>query len=230
MPSYLIRLTSIAALWLAAALAGRAQGVVPRAVPVTPGYQTQPGYAPQQERMQVVDPDKKLSTGDVVTLEIVEDREAGLVRTVTATGAINVPPVGYIQVTGKTTTEASADIKRRLEADYYYHATVKLNIDRVSPVAVSAGTVTISGQVRVPGPQAMIAAEPLTLSVAIQKSGNFTEWADQTKVRLTRQVSGKSKTDEYNVEKIIEKGDANADPVLQNGDRIFVPKTWFRFK
>ena len=129
-----------------------------------------------------------------------------------------------------STLVASADIKRRLEADYYYHATVKLNIDRVSPVAVSAGTVTISGQVRVPGPQAMIAAEPLTLSVAIQKSGNFTEWADQTKVRLTRQVSGKSKTDEYNVEKIIEKGDANADPVLQNGDRIFVPKTWFRFK
>ena len=37
-----------------------------------------------QERMAVVDPDKKLSAGDQVTVEIVEDREGGLPRVVTA--------------------------------------------------------------------------------------------------------------------------------------------------
>lgn len=230
MPSFLIRTASVVAVLLTAQLTGRAQqGAVPRAVPVAPGYQTQPTYAPQ-ERMQVVDPDKKLSAGDIVTVEIVEDKEVGFQRSVTATGAIDVPPAGRIQVAGKTTTEASADIKRRLEAEYYYHATVKLNIDRVSPIQAQNGTVTLSGQVRLVGPQIMIAGEPLTLSVAIQKSGNFTEWADQTKVKLTRQVNGKAQTTEYNVEKIIEKGDAKADPILQDGDRIFVPKTWFRFK
>ena len=224
MPSFLIRTASIVAVLLAAQLTGRGQqGAVPRAVPV------QPVYAPQ-DRMQVVDPDKKLSAGDMLTLEIVEDKEGGLPRSVTAAGAIDVPPLGRIQVAGKTTTEASADIKRRLEADYYYHATVKLNIDRVSVAPVRAGTVTLSGQVRGPGPQDMVAGEPLTLSVAIQKSGNFTEWADQNKVKLTRQVNGKAQTTEYNVEKIIEKGDSKADPVLQDGDRIFVPKTWFRIK
>ena len=229
MPSFLIRFTSLVAVIVAAQLTGRAQGVVPRAVPVGPGYSAQPGYAPQ-ERMQVIDPDKKLSAGDMVTLEIVEDKEGGLLRVVTAPGAIEVQPLGRVQVVGKTTTEASADIKRRLEADYYYHATVKLNIDRISPVQVKAGTVTLSGQVRAPGPQDMLAAEPLTLSIAIQKSGNFTEWADQHKVTLTRQVKGKAQTDTYDVEKIIEKGDSTKDPVLQDGDRIFVPKTIFRWK
>lgn len=224
MPSFLIRTASVVAVLLTAQLTGRAQqGAVSRALPV------QPAYAPQ-ERMQVVDPDKKLSAGDIVTLEIVEDKEGGLPRVVSAPGAIDVPPLGRVQVAGKTTTEASADIKRRLEADYYYHATVKLNIDRISPVQVKAGTVTLSGQVRAPGPQDMLAAEPLTLSIAIQKSGNFTEWADQKKVKLTRQVNGAAQTSEYNVEKIIEKGDSKADPVLQDGDRIYVPKTWFRIK
>ena len=228
MPSLLIRLTGVAAILLAAQLTGRSQGVVPRAVPVTPGYQAQPGYAPQQERMQVVDPDKKLSAGDMVTVEIVEDKEGGLPRVVTATGQIDVPPVGRIQVSGKTTAEAGADIKRKLEADYYYHATVKLNIDRVSPIQVRAGTVILSGQVRIAGPQEMIAGEPLRLSNAILKAGGFTEWARQSKVRVTRQVNGATQSTEYDVKQIIEKGDEKADPILKDGDRIFVPKSIIR--
>ena len=229
MPSSLIRTASIVAVLLTAQLTGRAQqGVVPRAVPVTPGYPAQPGYG-ASERMQVVDPDKKLSAGDMLTVEIVEDKEGGIPRVVTAAGAIDVPPVGRIQVSGKTTTEAGAEIKRRLEADYYYHATVKLNIDRVSPVQVRAGTVTLSGQVRLVGAQEMIAGEPLRLSSAILKAGNFTEWANPKKVKLTRQVNGSAQSTEYNVKEIIEKGDEKADPILQDGDRINVPKAWARF-
>jgi len=34
----------------------------------------------------------------------------------------------------------------------------------------------------------------------------------------------------HDVEKIIEKGDSTKDPILQDGDTIFVPKTWFRIK
>lgn len=76
----------------------------------------------------------------------------------------------------------------------------------------------------------MIEGEALTLSVAIQKSGNFTEWANQGKVKLTRLVGGKPEDKEYDVEKIIRDNNPNADPVLENGDRVFVPKTWFRIK
>ncbi len=229
MPSSLIRIISVAAMLLAAPLTGRSQGVVPRALPVTPGYQAQPGYAPQQERMQVVDPDKKLSTGDMVTVEIVEDREGGFARQVTAAGELEVPPVGRIKVAGKTTVEASADIKSKLEKDYYHHATVKLNIDRISPIQVRAGQVTLSGQVRLAGPQDMIAGEKLRLSSAILKAGGLTEWANPKKVQVTRQVNGAAHSDYYNVKEIIEKGDESKDPELKDGDRIFVPKAWARF-
>jgi polysaccharide export outer membrane protein len=226
MPSRFIRISCVAAVLVMAQVTGGAQGI-PRAVPVSPGFSGQTAHG-SQERMQVVDPDKKLSAGDEVTIEIVEDKEGGIPVKVTAAGAIAVSPLGHVRVAGKTTTEAAAEIKRRLEADFYYHATVKLNIDRVSPVEVEAGSVTVSGEVRVPGPQRMLVREPLTLSVAIQKAGNFTEWANQKKVKLTRQVNGAAQTFEYNVRKIVQDGDSKADPVLQDGDRIFVPKSIIR--
>jgi protein involved in polysaccharide export with SLBB domain len=233
MPSSLIRITSIAALLLAAPLTGRSQGLAPRAVPVAPGYPTgpvAPSAYPQQERMQVVDPDKKLSAGDIVTVEIVEDKEVPQQKPVSAAGELDVPPLLLrVKVAGKTTTEAAADIKRRLEAEYYHRATVKLNIDRVSPIQVRAGTITLSGEVRMLGTQEMIAGEPLRLSSAILKAGGFTQWADQRKVQVTRQVGGTAQSKDYDVKKIIEKGDEKTDPILQDGDRIFVPKVWIKF-
>jgi protein involved in polysaccharide export with SLBB domain len=179
--------------------------------------------------MAVVDPDKKLSAGDQVTVEIVEDKEGGLPRVVTATGDLDVFPLGRVHVGGKTTAEASVEIKRKLEADYYYHATVRLSIDAVSRITVKAGTIHLSGEIRLLGPQDMVSGEPLTLSNAILKAGGFTEWANQGKVQVTRTVGGQSQKSVYNVKHIIETGDINSDPVLQDGDRIFVPKVLVRF-
>src|SRR5471032_2514962 len=103
MPSFL-RFASVAAAFLAVLATGKAQGVAPQRTYSPQGYpqttypQTIPatGLVPPggmaMERMAVVDPDKKLSAGDQVTLEIVEDREGGLPRVVTATGELDVPP------------------------------------------------------------------------------------------------------------------------------------------
>jgi protein involved in polysaccharide export with SLBB domain len=234
-----LRFAAMLAVFLTAEMVGRGQGV-PRAQAVSPGgavpgspygnpgagYGQPGGYA---DRMAVVDPDKKLSAGDQVTVEIVEDNEGGLPRVVTATGDLDVFPLGRVHVAGKTTLEASADIKRKLEADYYYHATVHLSIDAVSRTLVKSGSVYLSGEVRALGAQEMVVGEPLTLSNVILKAGGFTEWANQTKVKVTRKVGNESQTSVYNVRHIIETGDINSDPVLQDGDRIFVPKTWARF-
>jgi protein involved in polysaccharide export with SLBB domain len=245
MPSFL-RFATFAVALLAASTTGRAQGFAPRAQPAYPsGYPQglpatngvgQPagvgaggGVAP--ERMSIVDPDKKLSAGDQVTLEIIEDRDGGLPRVVTAAGELDVPPLGRVRVSGKTVVEAASQIKQLLERDYYYHATVRLAIDRVSPVQVRSGVVYLSGQIRLGGPQDMISGEVLTLSNAILKAGGVSEWGDGTKVQLTRQKKeGGVDVIKANFDKIIEKGDASQDPVLQDGDRIFIPKSVFRFK
>ena len=106
----------------------------------------------------------ELSAGDQVTVEIVEDREGGLPRLVTAAGELDVFPVGRVKVSGKTVAEAAASIKQLLERDYYYHATVRLAIDRVNTAQVRSGIVYLSGEVKIVGPQEILSAEALTLS------------------------------------------------------------------
>jgi polysaccharide export outer membrane protein len=233
-----LRFAAMLAVLLTAEMVGRSQ-TIPRAQAVSPGgtAQGQGAYVAAAansilqpgDRMSAVDPDKKLSAGDQVTLEIVEDNEGGVPRVVTATGELDVFPLGRVKVGGKTTREASAEIKKRLEVDYYYTATVVLSIDNVSKTLVRGGSVYISGEVKQVGIAVLIVGEPLTLSNAILRAGSFTEWADQRKVRVTRKLGGDSQTSVYDVKHIIEKGDINADPVLQDGDRIFVPRVWIRY-
>jgi protein involved in polysaccharide export with SLBB domain len=177
--------------------------------------------------MEVVDPDKKLAAGDQVTVEILEDREGGLPRVVTATGELDVPPLGRVKVAGKTTAEASRVIKKLLEDDYYHTATVRLAIDRVSPVAVKTGTVSISGEVKQVGEIPLISGETLTLSSAVLRAGGWGTYANQRKVQLARVVNGQSVIKIYDVKEILKKGDAKLDPVLQDGDRIMVPRLGF---
>jgi protein involved in polysaccharide export with SLBB domain len=242
MPSFL-RFASVAAVLLAVSITGRAQGIVGRPVTPAAGYGggipatggqagigfVQPGAGMVQDRMQVVDPDKKLAAGDQVTVEIVEDRDGGFPRVVTATGELDVPPLGRVRVSGKTAAEAAAELKTLLERDYYYHATVRLAIDRVSPVAVRTGEVYLSGEVRAGGPQEMIAGETLTLTNAVLRAGGIGEWGNADKVQITR-LKKDGTVDKMTVsfKKIIKSGDAKQDPVLQDGDRIFVPKIFFR--
>jgi polysaccharide export outer membrane protein len=227
------RVVLVAVALLTVAETGKAQGVV-RAYPfpATPSTAlglnaTVPG-AIGQERMVMVDPDKKLSAGDQVTVEIVEDREGGLPRMVTATGELDVPPLGRVRVSGMTASEAASEIKQLLERDYYYRATVRLGIDRVSPASVRRGRVYLSGEVHLGGPQEMMAGETLTLSNAILMSG-LTEWADPKRIQITRQKKGGGLEKlTVNFKRITQAGDATQDPVLEDGDRIFVPKIFWR--
>lgn len=225
MPSCLTRYFWLSAACCAVEVTAAAQGV-PRAVPVPgrPGMYPQQGY-PAGERMEAVDPDKKLSPGDQVTYEIVEDKDGGIPRVVSATGELDVPPLGRVHVAGKTTREASSDLKRRLEVDYYYKATVNLSIDRVSPTIVKSGTIFLSGEVRTVGPLEMVAGVPLKVSEAILSAGGFGPWADDRKVQVTRKSGAKEIVD---VKEVIQKGRLDKDITLQDGDRVYVPQAFFK--
>lgn len=226
MPSCSIRLLWLAAAFCAAEVTAAAQAI-PRAVPVPgrAGIYAQPGF-PAGEQMEAVDPDKKLSPGDQVTLEIVEDKDGGLPKVVTATGELDVQPLGRVHVAGKTTVEAAADLKRRLEVDYYYKATVKLSIDRVSPTIVKSGTVYLAGEVRAVGPVPIVSGVPLKLSEAILQAGGFGPWADDRKVQVTRRSGGAPVV--VDVKEILQKGRVEKDVTLQDGDRVFVPQAFFK--
>jgi len=223
MPSRLFGFVAMVVVVAAVCSAGHVLGVdlgSPSAAP--DARQATPPEPQPQERAVGADPDRKLSAGDKVTIEIVEDRDGGLPRVVTATGEVDVPPLGRVRVAGQTAAEAAANIKRLLEKDIYYTATVRLSIDQVNSVRVS-------GSVQVPGCQPLMAGKSLTLCGAILKALP-TESADLRRVRITRfNKNGSTEQFQVDVDKISGTGDAASDVVLQDGDRIDVPKRYSRY-
>jgi protein involved in polysaccharide export with SLBB domain len=172
-----------------------------------------------------VDSNRRLSVGDIVTVQVQEDRESPVPKRVSATGELDMSPFGRVRVAGKTTHQVESELKAFLEKDYYYTATVIVSLDTVNPTAVLK-KISISGEVRAPGPIEVAAGESLTLSEVVLRAGGFTQWAKKDKVHLFRGGSDQL----YDVRKILSEGRVQDDPILQDGDRIHIEKSWFNIK
>jgi protein involved in polysaccharide export with SLBB domain len=173
---------------------------------------------------------KVLGVGDIVTLEIVEDRESPVSKKVTDTGDLDVPYIRRVHVAGKTCSEVAAEITRLLEADYYHKATVKLAIEQFSREKGISAKVYISGDVKAPGAQEIPNGDKLSLSGAIVRAGGATQFGDLKKVKLTRKgKTGASETVVVNVKAILEEGQLEQDRELRDGDNIFVPRRLFTY-
>lgn len=175
--------------------------------------------------MNVLDDQKRLGSNDFVSFRVVEDRDNESQRLrVNDNGQLEVPYVGLVQASGKTSKELAYSIKAMLEKEYYYHATVIIAVDHVSEK--SRGRVYVTGSVRGPGPQEIPPDESYTVSKAVIRAGGFSDFANTRKVRVTRKNGQDFVVDLKNV---IEKGRSEEDAVLQPDDQIFVPQKLINF-
>lgn len=179
--------------------------------------------------MAALDDKHQLAIGDRLSFRIVEDEEDPRALLITDSGELEVPYLGRFPAEGKTCKQLAFALKKALEKDYYFQATVVLAVD---VLARSRGKVYLVGPVRAPGPQEIPSDEVLTLSKAILRAGGFTDFADKKSVKVTRKVGGENSEDEtftVNVEEILEKGRREADLQLQPGDLIYVQERMIRF-
>jgi polysaccharide export outer membrane protein len=187
-------------------------------------------YPPQDTgALGAPDPTKPLGRGDIVTFAIAQDREAPQVMRVTDTGELDFsafPKIGRISVVGRNCAQVSAELKHKLEADYYYAADVSLGINQVNH-SDSRGRVYLTGNVRAPGPQELPANEQTMVSTAIIRAGGFSEYADGKHVQVTRKgKDGQTQRFTIDVESIIQKGKRDKDVEIEDGDYINVPQKW----
>lgn len=171
-----------------------------------------------------LDDKQKLGVGDRVTFRVVEDQEEPKALTVTDAGELNVPELGLVIAAGKTCKQLAMEIKPKLEATTYYHATVIIGIDLLNKT-MSGRRVYVAGEVPRPGPQEIPGGETWTVSRAIMRAGGFTPYADKKGVRLVRAGTkgqpGKSFT--LNVVEVWEKGRTELDLSVEPEDVIYVP-------
>jgi protein involved in polysaccharide export with SLBB domain len=231
------RFASLILATLAAVSPGEAQRPVPRAEAVSPspapgtgaggtfsGNSNYSAVERAERSFTPVDPNKRLNVGDAVSVQILEDQEEPMPRQVSPTGEIDVAGICRVRVTGKTTSEAEAAIKQKLEADYYHVASVRVSIERVNPTA-ALRKVHITGEVRAPGAIEWPVSEELYLTEAINRAGGFTDWANKKGVVLFRKKDGTQTT--HNIRDIQNAG-GKGDPLLEEGDRVLIKKILFK--
>jgi polysaccharide export outer membrane protein len=168
----------------------------------------------------------RLVIGDQLSFQILEDEDDPVILPVTDSGEIQVPYLGRHPAKGKTCRELARGLKTELEKKYYYRATVVI---AVNSKPRSRGKIYLVGAIRVPGPQEISSDETLTVSRAILRAGGFTEFAGDTKVKVTRGSADDKKVFTVDVSRILEKGDSEEDVPLQPGDLIYVPERMIRF-
>lgn len=199
-----------------------------------PGSYAPGAYAPPQDSgaLGAPDPSKPLGRGDTVTFSIAQDREQPQLMRVTDTGELDFsvfPKIGRISVVGRTCAEVAAELKRKLEADYYNVADVTLGINQVNH-SDSRGRVYVTGNVMIRGAQELPFNERTMVSTAIIRAGGFDKFANGHKVQITRRdKDGKTERFIVDVKYIIEKGHPEKDIELDDGDYINVPQNVVNF-
>jgi protein involved in polysaccharide export with SLBB domain len=129
-------------------------------------------------------------------------------------GTISLPLIGLLAVAGKTPVE----VQQLLQEEYaVFVRPLVLPPPRRTPCFF------VNGEVRSPGPKAYLGET--TVTTAIQSAGDFTEAANKKKVKLIRS-DGRRET--IDVVDLLQAVDPPNDPQVYPGDKIEVPRKWWR--
>jgi len=134
------------------------------------------------------------------------------VQTITEDGTITLPYVGAVRAVGLTAGELQKEIHDLYVPKYYVRLTVA--------VSGQQRVYYVGGEVKQPGRQLYIGT--VTVTKAIQSAGDFTDFANRSKVWLVRNNGERIKV---NCTKAAQ--DPSLDPPVYPGDQILVPRRLF---
>jgi len=153
----------------------------------------------------------RFRVGDLVTVAFsgVEPPPAPHEERIKEDGSITLPMIGSVIASGKSTGELQKELQDRYVPRFYVRLVVTVkSLDRVYYVG---------GEVRTPSAKAWFGE--VTVTQAIQSSGDFTDFANKKKVQLIR-VDGT--TIIIDCKKALK--DPKLDPKVLPGDKIHVPR------
>jgi polysaccharide biosynthesis/export protein VpsN len=156
----------------------------------------------------------RFHVGDTVTVDFSGTVDPILqhVEPIKEDGTITLPYIGPVRAVGRTAGELQNEIHDLYVPKYY----VRLTITVSSPQRVFY----VGGEVKQPGRQLYVGETSVTK--AIQAAGDFTDFANHSKVWLIR---GNGERIKVNCNKALQ--DPSLDPPVYPGDQIQVPRRIF---
>lgn len=193
---------------------GLALGCLLAMLAATPATAQAPAPGGAQEGVE----EYRVGEGDVLRVDVNGRNDLTGNFTVSPAGSIQIPIIGAVQVTGRTTAEIRSDLARRISL-----------FDRTSP-QVTVGIaeykskkIFVLGAVLLPGIYAF--ADMPNAWEAIAEAGGPVEDADLGKVEvIPGDSSGGRKTESVDVATAIRESRADLLPKLRPGDTVRVPR------
>jgi len=146
----------------------------------------------------------RLGSNDVIRVQVFGEDDLSVERAVDGAGTITIPLLGALSVGGRTVQEVQDELTARLRAGY-------IRNPKVTVFIVKHRNFTVSGEVKKPG--GFEYRDGVTVQEALALAEGFTEKADRSGLKLTRQNGGSAQTIPVTLDA----------PVLPN-DLIIVPQ------
>ncbi|MDZ4404685.1 polysaccharide biosynthesis/export family protein [Prosthecobacter sp.] len=185
--------------------------------------------------MDVLDNNRPISSGDTISIRILEDRRDALQQVVAVTGEVQAPYVGLVNARGKTCRDLAYTIKRELEKNFFKNATVVIAIDKLNERTqmeereVDLEFYVMFGFVARQGKYDLPSNEDISISQAILRAGGFAQFANKEKVKVIRKTPQGNKTILVNVDGIMRRGDLERDIYIRKDDVIIVEELNWNF-
>lgn len=175
--------------------------------------------APQSpQNQQGKDPAYRIGPRDLLDIRVYEDEKLNGERRVSEAGVINLPLLGDIPVSGKTTSEVSAVLKRLLEDKYMQRASVDVQV-----LDFRSRPISVIGAVKQPGNLGF--SGRWTLLEALTAAGGVTDNHGNVVHILRRADNGLSDQVTIQIDDLLLRADPKANIPIFANDLINVPGT-----
>lgn len=158
-------------------------------------------------------PTYQLGPNDVIRVLVFGEDDLSVERTVDGNGTITFPLLGALSVGGRTVQDLQDELTAQLRAGYIRHPKVTVFI-------VKHRNFTVSGEVKKPG--GFEYKEGVTVQEALALAEGFTEKADRSGVKITRQNGGSAQTVPVTLDAVVLPNDlimvAQASKLYVNGE------------
>lgn len=160
--------------------------------------------------------DYRIGSKDLLEIRVLEIPDLNLDRRVTDAGTIDLPLLGEVNVAGKTTTEARAQLEDLLRAKYVNRANVSVVVKEFANKPVSVvGAVTKPGSLSISGKWSLLQA--------ISAAGGLDQTAGRKIYVLRRSDNGLSDTLEIKRDDLLQSSSPLWNIPIFAGDVVNIP-------
>ena len=165
----------------------------------------------------------RIGVDDIVQVSVWRNPELGITVPVRPDGMISVPLVGDVAAGGRTPSEVSEDIQKKLSSYVRDPQVAVILTDLRSHEYLSR--VRVTGAVRQP---ISIPFRPgMTVLDAVLAAGGVTEFAASDRSDLYRKNADETRTYPVHLDRILNRGDLSTNYPVSPGDVITVPERTF---